>query len=218
MNSEIKIIPILLEACKIPIALDNIHYIDARHKGMKDVISELLASFDPDNDLSIADTAKQTGVTENPSPKSPPPTQRKLPGNYIRLIFAGGIIGIILIVYFIITALPPVKPVIDKPTPVIILTSTPTGREYTITFKTGDIPDDGQVHNVYYSLDGGEEQLLFPAGKRVNNTFYRSFSRSIRVRVDIQPGIRLHEELLVNGEDISGDYDYNGILYQLPGQ
>ena len=74
------------------------------------------------------------------------------------------------------------------------------------------------MHNVYYSLDGGEEQLLFPAGKRVNNTFYRSFSRSIRVRVDLQPGTYLHEELLVNGEDISGDYDYTGIFYQLPGQ
>ena len=47
MNSGIKIIPILLEACKIPIALDNIHYIDAKHKGMKDVVSELISSFDP---------------------------------------------------------------------------------------------------------------------------------------------------------------------------
>jgi hypothetical protein len=95
--------------------------------------------------------------------------------------------------------------------------TTPSGTQYTIRFVARSIPADGELHNVYFSLDNGVEQFLFTAGVQVDHTFYPAFSRSIRVRVDVKPGTILHEELYVNGEMVaSQDTDNNGLTYQVP--
>ena len=98
------------------------------------------------------------------------------------------------------------------------LTSTPSGAKYTIRFVARPIPADGELHKVYFSVDNGTEQVLFTAGDKVDHTFYPTFSRSIRVRVAINPGTVLHEELYVNGNLItsSESADNNGLTYQIP--
>jgi hypothetical protein len=91
------------------------------------------------------------------------------------------------------------------------------GTLYSITFVARSIPADGEMHNVYVSVDGGEEKLLFTAGANVNHTFYETFSRSIRVRVNLKPGTSVYEELYVNGEKAAwGETDNNGLTYQAP--
>jgi len=108
--------------------------------------------------------------------------------------------------------LPPTQP------QVVNLTSTPKGTLYGIRFVAGPIPADEELHNVYFSVDNGAEQFLFTAGPMVDKTFYKEFSRSIRVRVAIKSGTVLHEELYVNGDLVtsSESADNNGLTYSAP--
>jgi len=100
-------------------------------------------------------------------------------------------------------------------TQIISPTATPKGRLYMIEFVAGPIPADGELHNVYFSVDDGVEQYLFTAGTKVDHQFYVTFSRSIQVRVAIRPGTVLYEELYVNGEKVASKYtDNSGLTYQ----
>lgn len=110
-----------------------------------------------------------------------------------------------------VTQIPP------TPSQVTHLTSKFISRTYWIRFVARPIPVD-ELHNVYYSVDNSPEKLLFPAGRQVDHQFSATFSRSIRVRVDIKPGTVLHEELYVNGDLVtsSENADNTGLTYQVP--
>ena len=184
-------------------------------------------------------------VTITPPPKEEPTPSRPIPAlpsgprtntKFLKFLIVTGIIVISVVVLLLLapphgSATPSIFPTsnstvdnsptgIIQPTQpqVINLTSTPSGAKYTIRFVARPIPADGELHKVYFSVDNGTEQVLFTAGDKVDHTFYPTFSRSIRVRVAINPGTVLHEELYVNGNLItsSESADNNGLTYQIP--
>jgi hypothetical protein len=97
-------------------------------------------------------------------------------------------------------------------------TAAPKGSLHTIRFVAGPIPAGVEGYNVYYSVDNGAEQKLATMGAKIDETFYPTFSQSIRVWVDIKPGTVLHEELHVDDNSVisSDSADNNGLTYQAP--
>lgn len=114
------------------------------------------------------------------------------------------------------------------PSPTVTLTLTPTASdtptptdevetEYTVEFITTYVSGDFVLRNVFYYLDGGAQQLLGTITDQGDFTFTASFSQSIRVHVNINPGTVYYEELYIDGYLVaSGNVGDEGLTWTVP--
>lgn len=85
---------------------------------------------------------------------------------------------------------------------------------HTIRFTAAYKAGNSVLRNVYYVLDGGSQVLLGTVTSSFDQTFTVSYSNSIRMFVNVNPGTVYYEELYVDGVKVKYGYvSNNGLTY-----